>query len=249
MPIVNDLLDFLLPRHCFLCQRRLTKSEQLVCIDCLSGLPRTNAHLVDGNPIEKLYWKQLPIERATSFFYYDALIARLAIYNMKYFDHPRVGQRIAEVMTEEIRGSGFFDGIDLIVPVPLHWKKAAKRGYNQSEYLAKGISKMTGLPVATNVVEKIVNNESQTHMTFLERRENVRDAFRLRHPELIEGKHVLLVDDVITTDSTTMAVGRELARAAGVRISILSMCYAGTKFIIPENIRTWEPTDTQQYAD
>jgi len=231
MSIITDIIDFILPRYCPICNERMGKDEQYICFDCLSGLPRTNAHRFKENPIEKLYWTQLPIEKATSFFFYDAQESRQTIYYMKYFNDPKIGEIIAKVMAEELKEVGFFDGMDMIIPVPLHQKRERNRGYNQCDFIAEGISEVTGLPIGKDIVHRIVDNTSQTRILSSERKENVEDIFKLMNPEPIKGKHLLLVDDVITTGSTTISCGKELAKAEGVRISVISMGYAGKKFL------------------
>jgi len=235
MKILNDIIDFLFPRYCPICEQRLTTAEKNICFCCLSELPRVNAHFIDENPIEKLYWTHLPIERATAFFYYDSSEARETIHQAKYYKAPRVGEVVAETMAEELMTTNFFDGMDLIVPIPLHPNRLRKRGYNQCEYIANGISKVTGLTVAKDVVRRIVDNSSQTHLLTTERRENVINIFELVRPEKVRGKHLLLVDDVITTGATTISCGQELIKAGDVRISVVSMGYAGKKFINYDN--------------
>ena len=231
MNIIADIIDFAFPRYCPICNERMGKDEQYICFNCLSSLPRTNAHLIKENPIEKLYWTHLPIEKATSFFFYDALESRQTIYFTKYFNDPKVGEIIARVMAEELQEVGFFEGMDMIVPLPLHRNRKKKRGYNQCEFIAEGIKEVTGLPIERDVVRRMVDNTSQTHLLLSERKENVENIFELKHPEKIRGKHLLLVDDIITTGSTTISCGRELAKAEGVRISVISMGYAGKKFL------------------
>lgn len=235
MNILNDIVDFLFPRYCPICNSRLSKGEKNICFLCLSGLPRTNTHLSKENPIEKLYWTRLPIERATSFFFYDSIESRETIYHIKYFNDPKIGEMVAKAMAEEIKESGFFDGMDLIVPIPLHPRRLRKRGYNQCDYIAKGISEETGIPIGKDIVRRIVDNSSQTHLLETERKENVVGIFQLVHPEKVRGKHILLIDDVITTGATSISCGQELAKAGNVKISVVSMAYAGKKFLSYEN--------------
>lgn len=244
---LSDILEFLLPRHCELCGTRLSKDEKRICLSCVDGLPRTNAHLVKDNPIEKLFWTYFPIEKATSFFFYDSKDVRWSIYGLKYFENPELGEEITKIMAKELLETGWFEGMDTIVPLPLHWKRKMKRGYNQSYYIAKGISKVTGLPIDTKSLKRVVNNVSQTRMSHATRKDNVKDVFRLVHPELVAGKHILLIDDVITTGSTTISCAKELAKAGDVKISVLSIGFAGNKFFInPDKADGQEEQDLTQ---
>jgi ComF family protein len=227
MKIVSDIIDFMFPRYCPICKERMSQDEQYICFNCLSDLPRTNAHLIDENPIEKLYWTHLPIERATSFFFYDSLESRQTIYFTKYFNDPNIGKTIASVMAEELQETDFFAGMDMIIPVPLHPKRQRSRGYNQCDYICKGLSQHTGRPVLEGVAERVVNNPTQTHLDPAQRKDNVKDIFRLVNPARIENKHVLLVDDVITTGSTLLSFAEEIAKAKDVSISIFSLAFAG----------------------
>ena len=232
---MGDVMDFLLPRYCPICRRRLTRTEPEICLDCLCDLPKTNAHLMKENPIEKLFWTFMPIERATSYFFYESMESQRSIHQLKYYSNPRVGEELASIMAAELQEAGFFDGIDFLIPMPLHWKRKLKRGYNQCDYIARGISKVTGIPVAKDVVERTVNNKTQTRQLMSDRKENVENIFRLKNAGKIEGKHVLLVDDVITTGSTAISCGAVLAEAKDVKISVISLGYAGRKFLVSQH--------------
>ena len=230
--LVSDVVDFLFPRYCAVCGTRLTKTESDVCVSCLSGLPKTHAHLMTENPIEKLFWTFIPIGRATSYFFYESSEAHRVLHQLKYLNRPHVGEVLARVMATDLQEEGFFEGMDMIVPVPLHWRRKRSRGYNQCDYIAKGISSVTGLPVAKNVIRRVVNNKTQTRLEIGERRENVEDIFKLVDADVVRGKHVLLVDDVITTGSTVISCGAALAQAGEVTVSVVSLAYAGRTFLV-----------------
>ena len=161
---------------CVVCDHRLTVSEEIICSKCNFHLPRTGFH---KNPYEnvmaKLFWGQIPIERATGFFYYEphAETANI-IYELKYKDQPEVGEVMGRMMAKEILGSGFFDGIDGIVPVPLAKGRQHQRGYNQSMEIAKGVSEITGLPILSKVVKRIYFKSSQTNLLFQEQSDEPR---------------------------------------------------------------------------
>ena len=130
-------------------------------------------------------------------------------------------------MANELRASGFFQGIDCIVPVPLHEKKERQRGYNQSEMLANGISSVTGIPVFNNLIVRTRQTETQTHKGRAARWENMQDVFGCTSPEAFQGKHILLVDDVMTTGATLVACADALLGIPNLRISVLTLALAG----------------------
>ena len=162
-----------------------------------------------------------------SMFQYEGEQTRRILHNIKYFDRPEAATVLARVFARENADTDFFDGIDFIIPLPLAKKKKRQRGYNQTDYIAKGLSVQTGIPVADDVAIRAVNNPTQTHLDHEQRKENVKNIFRLVNPQKIQGHHVLIVDDVITTGSTVLSFSEEIAKAPSVFISIFSLAYAG----------------------
>jgi ComF family protein len=221
----HRLFDLISPRLCVVCGHRLSVSEETICTKCIFHIPRTGFHRdAYENQMAKLFWGQIPIERATAFFYYEAHADTAnIIYELKYKHHPEIGEVVGRMLAKEIQPSGFFDGIDGIVPVPLAKKRERQRGYNQSYELAKGISEITGLPIFNKVVRRIVFEGSQTSLGRWERNENVEQVFELRDALTIQSKHLLIVDDIVTTGATVIACAKELCKAEGVRISVLSL--------------------------
>ena len=232
--IWNDVINFLFPRLCVVCGERLGTKEKFLCVNCLRKLPYTNSHLFPENPIEKLYWYHIPIERAASYFFYRSYEATKILEKLKYKSTPTIGRYFARMMAEEYDKVGFFDGVDMMVPLPLAWQKEMKRGYNQCDYIAEGIRDVTGISIERNAVKRVVNNPTQTHLKHEERAKNVEDIFRLVKPERFRGKHVLIVDDVITTGSTTLSLAREINKAGDVKFSIVSLGYAGEPFLVAQ---------------
>ena len=166
--------------------------------------------------------------KGISFFHYTPHSPHSRIlFELKYHNHPEVGKTMGRMMAEELKATSFFDGIDLIVPIPLSRKKKRQRGYNQSDWIAWGISEAIGIPTDTTSVVRTKSNPSQTTLDHRQRRENVRDIFAVRHPESLEGRHILLVDDVITTGATMLSCAEAIARACRVRFSVLSLAWAG----------------------
>lgn len=229
--LARDAGRILLPSFCTVCGSRLESQEQFVCTKCYLDLPFTHFHGERGNVVERLFWDHLPIERANALLFYQAESdSRHIFFQLKYYNRPRVGRFFGRIMANDLLDTDFFEGIDVIVPLPLHRHKERRRGYNQSHELARGVSEVTGLPLETDAVRRVVDNPTQTHLTHQERRENVRDIFQLIQPERLAGRHILLVDDVLTTSATLLSCGTELAKAEGVRISILALGLAGHHF-------------------
>lgn len=234
--LIDDILDFIFPRYCIICNKRLTQQEKHICIPCYSHMPRTMFHTVEHSDFEKQFWvcaNKVTIGRAVSFFYYTDTYKEILL-NLKYKNNPDIGAYIASQYVKEIEESGFFDDIDMIIPIPLHWIRRWKRGYNQSYFIAEGISKMTGIPICTKAVKRVVNNKSQTLMRSSERHDNVENIFRLVHPEMLTNKHILIVDDVTTTGSTIISCIGEIAKATNVKVSVLALAYAG-QTLVPQN--------------
>lgn len=227
MRLWTDLWNLLFPRCCLVCGRILTPGEESVCLSCLHGLPRTHDHLLENSRVESYFLGRFPLGRATSFCPYvkDDDVGQV-IYGLKYYGCKEVGIVMGRTMATELHPSGFFEGIDLIIPVPLHKSKKQKRGYNQSEYLAQGIAKVTRLPVCADAIVKLKATESQTHKNREERWANVQNLFACTSPHLLEGKHVLLVDDVLTTGATLTACADALKDIPGICISVLTWAIA-----------------------
>lgn len=195
---------------------------------CNLHLPRTNYHLhAYENEMARLFWGQIPVERATAFFYYEAHAETAnVLYELKYKNHPEIGEVFGRMFAREIRTAGFFDGIDCIVPVPLARKRLRQRGYNQSMEIARGVSQITGLPVYGEVVRRNVFEGSQTSLGRWDRHTNVDQVFELMDGDTIHGQHLLLIDDVVTTGATVIACAKELIKAGDVKISILALGFA-----------------------
>ena len=228
MSIWTDLWELFFPRCCLLCGSPLEHGEKVLCFSCLAGLPRTGFHLLEDNRVECNFFGKFPIERATSFLYYTkGGDVRQLLYELKYHGHKEVGEVMGRTLAAELLSSHFFEGIDLIIPVPLHRRKKRQRGYNQSECLAGGISAVTGIPIYADIIARGRYTETQTHKGQYERWENVQNLFVCSSPELLENKHILLVDDVLTTGATIVSCADALQDIPGLRISVLTLALAG----------------------
>ncbi len=215
------------PRCCVVCGRRLALTERSLCSVCLLHAPRTTFQFTPyDNDVARLFWGQMNIEKAAAWMYYEphSEIAQL-IYRLKYDGRPDIGMDMGRLMANEMLASGFFDDIDILLPVPLASKRLRQRGYNQSEELAQGISDVTGIPVVQNAVKRAHFRQSQTSLSRKERQENVDGIFVVRDQKALEGRHVLLIDDVCTTGATLMAVGAAINEISSVKMSILTLGY------------------------
>lgn len=224
---INSLIELFFPRCCVVCADPLSDNEEYLCIKCNMHLPRTNYHLQKDNEVEKLFWGQIPIEKGSSFFFYNkGSDYRNILYDLKYRGCKELGETMGRYMAAELSDSGFFQDIDFIIPVPLHQRRLRKRGYNQSEWIALGIHHVTGLPLITNAIVREKHTESQTSKSVFERRENVDNIFALKDAKLCRGKHILIVDDVLTTGATINACASVLGEINDVRITVLTLAVA-----------------------
>ena len=224
---IKDLISLLFPRYCKVCGRRLTHSENHLCISCLLELPRTHYEQIPENLLMQHFIEWPEVVSATAYLYYykEGKYSSL-IHHLKYHDHPEVGTYLGRLAATELRESGFFDGIDLIIPVPLSRKRYRQRGYNQSDYIAQGISEVTRIALRTDCLVRTVDTDTQTHKSQEERWKNTEGIFQVVNPEVLKGKHLLLIDDVATTGATLHACASALLTLPGVRISIFALAKA-----------------------
>ncbi|MBQ8224087.1 MAG: ComF family protein [Bacteroides sp.] len=219
-----DLFRLLFPPQCVACGMMLEEDEECLCKLCLETLPRTQLHLIKHNYLEVMLRARFPLQRITAFFYhkkekrFDHLI-----HQIKYNGRKDAGIYMGKLMAEELEKDGFFKGIEVIVPVPLHPHRQRKRGYNQSDCLAQGISTVTGIPLDTTSLIRSADNQTQVHQSRLERLRNVKGIFRLTRPGAFTGKHILLVDDVLTTGSTISACAEAFHEVEDIHINVLTL--------------------------
>jgi ComF family protein len=225
---IKQFIRLFFPLNCPACGENLLEGERFMCTKCLYEIPKTGFHLSEDNPVNRLFYGITRVQYASAFYYFiKGSKFRHLIHKLKYANRPDIGRELGKMFGTELQGS-FFDHTDVIIPVPLHASKKRSRGYNQSEAIAEGLSQTTGKPLVIDVLERHVFTETQTKKTPEQRRENVSDAFRVKTPEIIRGKHVLLVDDVATTGSTLTACAEELLKVDGVRVSVAVLAYADT---------------------
>jgi len=219
--------DVVLPRVCPVCGNSLDGDEPWLCRNCFSKLPRTHYEQVDFNTMEQHFAGKVPIERATAYFFYEKGAPYTAIlHDIKYHNQPLMGRWLAARAVTDMAGSGFFDGIDAVTAVPLHRSKRAHRGYNQSEYLARGIALALDIPYI-EALKAIRPHSTQTHKGAMERWQNIQGNYALNNDTArLAGMHILLVDDVITTGSTLTACALLLKQIPNVKVSVFTLAAA-----------------------
>ncbi len=224
---LTAILQVLFPTSCVCCGDILVAGEKMICVNCLTQLEKTHFAPIFDNPVERLLIGRIPFEAATATYYFRRNNpVRSVVHAMKFHSCPELCLPMGRQMAFDLIGSGRFDDIDVIVPVPLHWVRRLRRGYNQSELLCRGIAEVMHRPIENGVLIRHRYTPKQSQQTGDRRVENVQDAFRVKHPEQLEGKHILLVDDVLTTGATLAACADALCTVEGLRISVATFCIA-----------------------
>ena len=223
-PFLKDFIDLFFPRLCPVCQRALNRNEENICTTCLHRLPRTGYHLDPLSPMAQLFLGKVPIEKCAAFFFFSTPSdARQLIHHIKYHGGKQCGFTLGKIYANELLPSVFFDDINALVPVPLHPAKLRRRGYNQSEWIARGIEQVTGIEVYTEWLYHSQNTKSQTGKNIYERWLDTRTAYETDSELDLSDKHILLVDDVVTTGATLLACAQALYLHGKPRISCLTL--------------------------
>ncbi len=225
---LDSILNLFYPRVCAACGDALLKNEETVCIKCRLTLPRTGYELHPDNPLAQSFYGRVKFHAVTAcFFFAKSGKVQHLIHQLKYKGNKEAGIFLGQQLGETIKEAPLFQGIDYLIPVPLHPKREKQRGYNQSLMIARGINEVTGIPIGDCYLVRAVYTETQTHKTADERFKNVKDIFEVRCPEELEGKHVLLIDDVLTTGATLESCARQLENIPGITISAATAACAG----------------------
>jgi ComF family protein len=224
MGYFSDFLGLFFPRICPACGNVLLQHEEAICMLCQVQLPKTNFETIEDNLVCRLFWGRVPVNHAASMYYFKrgSKVQHL-VHRFKYHGEKEIGYHLGMIYGRQIINSPLFKNIDVIIPVPLHPKKKRKRGYNQSEIFAKGLADSTKIRVDTKTLFRTFASESQTKKSRFKRWENVKEIFILKNSAHLEYKHLLLVDDVITTGATIEACAIQLLKIKGVTISIVSI--------------------------
>jgi ComF family protein len=224
--IKESFIHLLFPHVCSGCGNDILEFHSSLCLRCMNILPRTRFENFPSNPVEKIFWGRLPLNAAAAHFYFTkASLVQHLMHQFKYRGNKELGLQLGRMMGSGLAQSGRFP-VTAVVPLPLFASREKRRGYNQAAVLCEGISEILQVPVLENAVTRSKSTETQTRKSRVERWSNMEGKFELAHPEQISGRHILLVDDVVTTGATLEACGMEMYKAGDLRLSIATLCFA-----------------------
>lgn len=223
----ESLLHLVFPHVCEGCGTDVLQSDHALCLQCIVALPETRFHLHKDNPVEKIFWGRVPIVHATAQYYFtkESIMQQL-MHTFKYRGNTELGFYLGRLTGRAIAASHRYDSIDVLLPLPLHPSKERRRGFNQATILCRGLSKELGVPVIEDGVSRRGHTETQTKKNRVARWQNMEGRFEVPAPSRLEGRHLLLVDDVVTTGATLEACVTELLKIPGVSVSIATLCFS-----------------------
>ena len=224
MPLLNDFISLFYPDICLACGKNLSKGEDTLCTICMSELPATGFHKWAENPVAEAFWGKQQIARAIDLYYFHT---GRRIQQLKYKGKQEIGVYLGKLYGHELQAAGQFADVDYIVPVPLHPAKLRKRGYNQSECFAAGLEESMNAKMDTKNLIRATETSTQTKKSRIERWQNVQSVFQIKDEKLFENKHILVVDDVITTGATMEGCLEKLKDIKGIRLSVAAIAVAG----------------------
>ena len=224
--LFSDFTALFFPNLCMACMEDAPVRNDFFCVSCTYKLPRTNFHLHKENSFTDRLWGRIPIETAASMFLLiKGGLAENVIYNIKYKDAKELAQKLGREYGRVLKKSPLYSSVEIIVPVPIHHSKLKTRGYNQSALFANGLAESLEIPVAENALAKVRKSTSQTKKTRLQRLLSVEDEYVVNEPESMLGKHVLLVDDVLTTGATIESCALEIFKLADTKVSLGTIAF------------------------
>ena len=224
--ILSDFSHLFFPHLCAGCGTDAIGVNSVLCVRCNHQLPVTNFHLHPDNPVEKIFRGRIPVKSASSFCYFtkDSVVQRL-LHQLKYKGNKEVGYYAGRMLGTSLMQSERFNTVDALIPLPLFAAREKKRGYNQAAILCQGIAATMNIAILSNIISRATFTETQTHKNRVQRWQNIEGRFELKDSKAIANKHVLLVDDVITTGATLEACGQELLKAENLQLSIVTLAY------------------------
>ncbi len=227
-----DFAELIYPNLCRCCfENSITKGDNYFCIACHSKLPFTNDIEKIDNDLMYHFYGRVPIERATALLWYsEGGVVQQMIHNMKYKGIKEIGVQLGTILGKRIFESGLYKSIDLIIPVPMHYKKQMQRGFNQAELIVESVSKETNLPYVINILVKEKETITQTRKSRKERVQNASNVYSIMDVTAIKGKHIMIVDDVVTTGSTIEACASALLNNGAAKISVACLAMGNRYF-------------------
>ncbi len=223
---LEDFLNLIFPQTCAACGTGLLRYEKIICTYCLHSFPKTNFHKDKDNAIKRLFYGRVKLEEAAAFYFFQKSTKyQQLIHRLKYKGEKEIGFELGKFYGNDLLESDF-QNVDVIIPIPLHPSRQKSRGYNQSEWIAMGLAESLKKEVDTKTIFRAVATETQTRKSKTERWDNVKSIFQLRETKTLENKHLLIVDDVITTGSTLEACANTLLQIPNVKISIAALAVA-----------------------
>ncbi len=223
--VKESVLHLLFPHICAGCGSDVLSTKNTLCMKCIETMPETNFEKHNNNPVEKLFWGRLQLQAATAQYYFtkESLLQHL-MHQFKYKGNKDLGLQLGILMGQQLLQTNRFTDVEALVPLPLFATKEKKRGYNQASILCKGMAEVMNIPVLEKVITRPQHTETQTKKGRIERWQNIEGKFTLLNPDGICNKHLLLVDDVITTGATLEACGAELLKAENLKLSLACLC-------------------------
>lgn len=222
--LAHDFSSLFFPAYCGGCSTPLQRGERAICTTCLMRLPRTRIHDLAENRVEKLFWGRADVITATAFLHMPRKgITHHLIHDLKYRGNQEVGELLGAAFGNELVQSQRMSTFDLIIPVPLHPRKERMRGYNQCDPICRGLSQTLGVPWSRTHLIRRAFTESQTRKSRFDRWKNTESIFHINDADFLTQKHILLVDDVITTGATFEACAKALAAIPGIGISVAAL--------------------------
>ena len=224
MKLINNVLSLFYPRLCAACGDALQQNEKCICLNCMLHLPETQFHKEHFNPLRQMYDGRAPVEEVTALMSFKkANHVQKILHHLKYSGEKEIGKILGKYFGGQLITEKRYRSIQYILPIPLHPKKQRKRGYNQSEWIAMGLSEGMGIPYLTDVLVRTHYTDTQTRKNRFARWQNVKEVFQVQHPEKVSHTHVLLCDDVFTTGATTEAAIHKLLAVEGIRVSVATL--------------------------
>lgn len=226
----DDLLSLLFPRSCYACDGAMARGEKYICTKCSVKLPYTDTHVYGAtelNPLQRRFWGKVPVRFAFAYLHFmpKGRVQRL-LHKLKYKGANELGEHLGQRYGSLLSDYQYSGQFDLVVPVPLHRHKLRRRGYNQAESFAKGLADALQLPHNGKAIYRAINTSTQTSKSRFDRWQNVDQVFQVPQPELVQGKRVLLVDDVMTTGATLEACAVVLLAAGAAEVSVATIAAA-----------------------